>query len=478
MQPTKITSHPQSQPTSPPRRESPIPQAIDLEKSILGALFLEQDTLTEIVEILKPQHFYQPAHREIYDAIVNLFNQSQPIDLLTIATKLRKNGKLDQIGGASYLAGLTENIASAAHAEAHARLIVEYAIRRELIQTASHIKNQAHDETKEVLSLLDESQQSLFAISEGNIRKNYATISTLMTATLKDLEAGKDQKNTITGVPSGFTALDRITLGWQKSDFIVVAARPGMGKTSFLLSILSNAAIIHKHSVALFSLEMSEQQITKRLIAMESGLENQKLKRRQLKAHEWEQIYHKTRGLFEAPIYIDDTASLSLFELRAKCRRLKARHNINLILVDYLQLMTANLDKNKANREQEIAKISRSLKAIAKELNVPIIANAQLSRAVEIRGGNKIPQLSDLRESGAIEQDVDLAIFLYRPDYYGITADDTGKSLEGLTEIIVAKHRNGPLGKIPLTYLSSITKFIAYDQKVNSSNIQNGEIPF
>lgn len=476
MQPTKITSHPQAQPTSTPRREGPIPQAIELEKSILGALFLEQDTLTEIVEILKPQHFYQPAHREIYHAIVNLFNRSQPIDLLTITNRLRKNGKLDQVGGVSYLAGLTENIASAAHAEAHARLIVEYAIRRELIQTASHIKNQAHDETKEVLSLLDESQQSLFAISEGNIRKNYATIGTLMTATLKDLEAGKNQKNTITGIPSGFTALDRLTLGWQKSDFVVVAARPGMGKTAFLLSILSNAAIIHKHSVALFSLEMSEEQITKRLIAMESGLENQKLKRRQLKAYEWEQIYHKTRGLSEASIYIDDTASLSLFELRAKCRRLKAKHNINLILVDYLQLMTAG--ESKANREQEIAKISRSLKAIAKEINVPIIANAQLSRAVEVRGGNKLPQLSDLRESGAIEQDVDLAIFLYRPDYYGITQDDTGKSLEGFTEVIIAKHRNGPLGKIPLTYLPTITKFIPYDQGANASHTQKGEVPF
>lgn len=465
---------------SPKRPEATIPQAIDLEQGILGALLLEQDTLAEIIAILKPDHFYQPAHREIYQAVIALFNQSQPIDLLTIVSRLRKNGKLEQVGGAGYLAKLTENIASAAHAEAHARLVIEYAIRRELIQTASHIEAQARDETQEVLTLLDESQQKLLAISEGNIRKNYTSISTLMTAALKDLEAGKHQKNAITGVPSGFIALDRITLGWQKSDFVVVAARPGMGKTSFLLSMLCHAAVVHNTPVALFSLEMSEEQITKRLIAMESGLESQKLKKKQLKAYEWEQIYHETASLAQAPMYIDGTPGLSLLEFRAKCRRLKVRHNIGLIAIDYLQLMAADVGKVRlASREQEIAMISRSLKAIAKEIDVPIIAASQLSRAVELRGGDKRPQLSDLRESGAIEQDVDLAVFLYRPAYYGLNGDNTEKFSEGFTEVIVAKHRNGPLGSIPLTYLPAITKFIAYDQNLPADNMQVvGNMPF
>ena len=459
-------------------RHDAIPQAIDLEKSILGALLLEQDTLTEIVEILKPEHFYQQAHRDIYSAILTLFKSAQSIDSLTIVNQLRKHGKLEQVGGHAYLAEITESIASAAHIETHARLIVEYAIRRELIQTASHIQAQARDDTAEIFSLLDESQQSLFTIAEGNIRKNYSGIAPLMIAALKDLEASKNQKNEITGVSSGFTALDRITLGWQKSDLIVVAARPGMGKTSFLLSMLCNASIGHNTPVALFSLEMSEEQITKRLIAMESGLENQKLKKKQLKEYEWKQIYHKTRGLSEAPMYIDDTPGLSLFELRAKCRRLKAKHNIGLVAIDYLQLMSGDSGKKQINREQEIATISRGLKAIAKELHIPIIAASQLSRAVEIRGGDKRPQLSDLRESGAIEQDTDLAIFLYRPAYYGNTQDDTGKSLEGLTEVIIAKHRNGPLGNIPLTYLPSITKFIPYEQAIHTNHMQMASMSF
>lgn len=457
-----------SPPAGEEKNNRPIPHDTALEKGILGALLLDQEVLTQLIQTVKPQHFYHPAHKAIYSAITGLFNLTEPIDLLTIVNKLRKEGQLDQVGGPGYLIELTENITSAAHIETHARLIIEYAIRRELIHTASHIKGQAQDETKEVLSLLDESQQKLFAIAEGNIRKNYISISSLINTTIKDLEASKTQTNQITGVPSGFTALDRITLGWQKSDFIVVAARPGMGKTSFLLSLLANASITHKTPVALFSLEMSEEQITKRLIAMESGLENQKLKSKQLKGYEWTQLYHKTANLARAPLWVDTMRSADLFELRAKARKLKAQHNIGMIAIDYLQLMSTDPGKRQMNREQEIAAISRGFKAIAKELDIPVIAAAQLSRAVEIRGGDKRPQLSDLRESGAIEQDVDLALFLYRPDYYGITEEDTGRSLEGLTEVIIAKHRNGPLGKIPLTYLPSITKFIPYEQDLTA----------
>lgn len=437
-----------------------VPQAIDLEESVLGALMLEKDALTAVIDILKPESFYKESHQQIYQAIVQLFNNAEPIDLRTVVNQLRKNGQLEFVGGAHYVVGLTTRINSAANIEFHARTVVEYAIKRVLITIATEIQKNAYEDTTDVFTLLDRSEQALFEVSETNIRKNYADIRSLVGQAFKELETKRKHKDGLTGIPSGFTALDRVTSGWQKSDLIIIAARPGMGKTAFVVSSLRNAAVDHNYPVAIFSLEMAAMQLVNRLLSAEAELEAEKLKKGNLVEHEWEQIIHKTAKLSNAPIYIDDTPALSIFELRAKCRRLKAKHDIQVIIVDYLQLMSGEFNKQgPGNREQEIASISRALKGIAKELNVPVITISQLSRAVETRGGSKKPQLSDLRESGSIEQDADMVLFLYRPEYYGITEDEHGNAATGLAEVIVAKHRNGSLGNILLKFIGKYTKF-------------------
>jgi replicative DNA helicase len=447
---------------SEPRAKLP-PQAIDLEQSILGALMLEKDALTDVIDILKPGSFYEVAHQEIYLSIVQLFNLGAPIDLRTVVNQLRKNGKLELVGGSYYLASLTNRVSSAANIEFHARAILEYAIKRELIAIATTVHKKAYEDTMDIFSLLDHTERSLFEITETHIRKNYVDMRSLLGEAFKELEIKRTHKDGLTGIPSGFTALDRVTSGWQKSDLVIVAARPGMGKTAFMLSALRNAAIDHGYPVAIFSLEMASIQLVNRLISAEAELEGEKIKRGNLADHEWQQLIHKTAQLAQAPIYIDDTPALSIFELRAKCRRLKAKHGIQLIVIDYLQLMSADSSKHGGNREQEIAAISRALKSLAKELNVPIIAPSQLSRAVETRGGSKRPLLSDLRESGSIEQDADMVLFLYRPEYYGITEDEMGNSTQGLTEVIVAKHRNGSLDNVSLKFIGKYTKFTDFD---------------
>lgn len=439
------------------------PQAIELEQSILGALMLEKDALTEVIDILKPNSFYEESHQEIYKAIIELFNNSAPVDLRTVVNQLRKNGKLEFVGGSYYLASLTARVSSAANIEYHARAVIEYAIKRQLIQVATSIHKYAYEDTTDVFMLLDHAEQALFEVTESNIRKNYTDMRSLLGDAIKELEAKRGHKDGLTGIASGFIALDRLTSGWQKSDLVIVAARPGMGKTAFMLSLLRNAAIDHGHAVAFFSLEMSSLQLVNRLIAAEAELESEKIKKGTLADHEWQQLIHKTSQLSQAPIFIDDTPALSVFELRTKCRRLKAKHDIQLIVVDYLQLMTADSSKGSGNREQEIATISRSLKNLAKELNVPILAPSQLSRAVETRGGDKRPMLSDLRESGAIEQDADMVLFLYRPEYYGITEDELGNPTQGVTEVIIAKHRNGSLDSVALKFIGKYTKFADLD---------------
>lgn len=439
------------------------PQAIELEQSILGALMLEKDALIGVIDILKPHTFYEPAHQEIYNAILQLFNTSAPIDIRTVVNQLRKNNKLDSVGGAYYVQSLTDRVTSAANIEFHARSVIEYAIKRQLIEIATDIHKHAYEDTTDVFMLLDHAEQALFGVTESNVRKNYVDMSTLMGEAIKDLGAKRNHKDGLTGIPSGFIALDRLTSGWQKSDLVIVAARPGMGKTAFMLSLLRNAAIDHGHPVAIFSLEMASLQLVNRLIAAEAELESEKIKKGTLAEHEWQQLIHKTSQLSQAPIFIDDTPALSVFELRTKCRRLKAKHDVQLIIVDYLQLMSGEATKGSTNREQEIAYISRSLKSLAKELNVPIIAPSQLSRAVETRGGDKRPVLSDLRESGAIEQDADMVLFLYRPEYYGITEDEVGNSTQGKTEVIIAKHRNGSLDSVSLKFIAKYTKFTDLD---------------
>lgn len=442
------------------------PQALDLEEAVLGALMLEKDALTAVIDILKPESFYKDAHSKIYEAIVQLFNKSEPVDLMTVTQQLRKNGTLEMVGGAYQLAELTTKINSAANIEYHARIITEQSIKRELIRISSQIQQDAFEDTQDVFELLDRTEQSLFEISESHIKKNYAGMQQLMHEAILEIEAKKDQKEGLTGVPSGMADLDRVTAGWQPSDLVIIAARPGMGKTAFVVSCMRNAAVDFGDAVAIFSLEMSAIQLVNRLISAEAELESEKIKKGNLADHEWEQLVHKTSKLTEAPIFIDDTPGLSILELRAKCRRLKAQHDIKMIVIDYLQLMSGDTSKSGGgggNREQEIASISRALKGIAKELNVPVLALSQLSRAVETRGGDKRPMLSDLRESGSIEQDADMVIFLYRPEYYDITEDEDGLPTAGTGEVIIAKHRNGSLENVKLKFIGRFTKFANLD---------------
>jgi replicative DNA helicase len=442
------------------------PQALDLEETVLGALMLEKDALTAVIDILKPESFYKDAHSKIYEAIVQLFNKSEPIDLMTVTQQLRKNGTLEVVGGAYQLAELTTRVNSAANIEYHARIITEQSIKRELIRISSQIQEDAFEDTQDVFELLDRTEQSLFEISESHIKKNYAGMQQLMHEAILEIEAKKDQKEGLTGVPTGMADLDKVTAGWQPSDLVIIAARPGMGKTAFVVSCMRNAAVDFGEAVAIFSLEMSAIQLVNRLISAEAELESEKIKKGNLADHEWEQLVHKTSKLTEAPIFIDDTPGLSILELRAKCRRLKAQHDIKMIVIDYLQLMSGDTSKSgggAGNREQEIASISRALKGIAKELNVPVLALSQLSRAVETRGGDKRPMLSDLRESGSIEQDADMVIFLYRPEYYDITEDEDGLPTQGTGEVIIAKHRNGSLENVKLKFIGRFTKFANLD---------------
>ena len=438
------------------------PQATDLEEVVLGAMMLEQNALTNVVDILKPEVFYKEAHQKIFSALFDLFSESEPVDILTVTQELKKRGELDVVGGSYYISQLTNRVASAANVEYHARIILEKFLQRELIRISSDIIKDSYEDSMDVFDVLDKAEKELFAVSETNLRRSYDDMPSLVTEAVKQIESARLQEGHISGIPSGFTALDRVTAGWQKSDLIILAARPGMGKTSFVLSMARNMTVDFNKPVAVFSLEMSGVQLVTRLIASEAQLKSDNLRRGDLKDYEWEQLNSRIKTLTDAPLFIDDTPALSVFELRAKCRRLKARHDVQLIIVDYLQLMSAGTD-GRGNREQEISNISRSIKSLAKELNVPIIAISQLSRAVETRGGSKRPILSDLRESGAIEQDADMVLFIYRPEYYKLMEDEEGNSTEGLAELIVAKHRNGGLEDIPLRFIANFAKFTDYE---------------
>lgn len=450
------------------------PQALDLEEAVLGALMLEKDALSAVIDILKPDVFYHDAHQKIFEAIRRLFEKSQPVDILTVTAEMRQQGTLEIAGGPFYISELTNKIASAANIEFHARILTQKYIQRELIRISTEITTSAYEDTSDVFDILDKAEQNLFSIAENNLRRSSESMSDLLRQSIQQIEKLKDKEGSTTGVESGFSKLDEVTSGWQRSDLIIVAARPGMGKTAFVLSIARNAAIDFKKPIAIFSLEMSSVQLVNRLISGEAELESGKLRKGNLEEYEWKQLHSKIGKLAEAPIFIDDTPALNIFEMRAKCRRLKAQHDIQMIIVDYLQLMTANSDGKGGNREQEIGSISRALKSLAKELNVPVIALSQLSRAVETRGGDKKPQLSDLRESGSIEQDADMVIFLYRPEYYGITEDADGNNTAGIGEVIIAKHRNGSLETVPLRFISKYVKFAELEESGSfSSNANN-----
>jgi replicative DNA helicase len=438
------------------------PQAIDMEEAVLGAMMLEKNAVNAVIDVLKPESFYKEGHQHIFRAMMTLFQATEPIDLLTVTSQLRKDGMLEIVGGAYYITQLTNRVGSAANAEYHARIVSQKFIQRELIRISAETVKNAYEDTSDVFELLDTAESNLFAIAESNIRKNYDSMTTLVSQAIKQIETAMTQKDGLSGVPSGFTELDRVTNGWQKSDLIVLAARPGMGKTAFVLSLARNVAVEFNKPIAVFSLEMSSVQLVNRLISSETEFPADKLRKGDLKAHEWQQLNSQISKLTAAPMFIDDTPALNIFELRAKCRRLKAQHDIQMVVIDYLQLMTAG-GEGKGNREQEISSISRSLKSIAKELDIPIIALSQLSRAVETRGGNKRPQLSDLRESGAIEQDADMVLFIYRPEYYQLYQDEQGNSTEGMAELIIAKHRNGSLKDVKLKFVAHLAKFQDYD---------------
>jgi replicative DNA helicase len=439
-----------------------VPQAIDLEEAVLGAMMLEQSAVNAVIDVLSPDSFYKPSHSKIFDIIQHLFNDSEPIDLLTVTAALKKSGDLELVGGAFTIANLTTRVASTANVEFHARIISQKHIQRELIRVSSNIIEKAFDEKTDVFDLLDEAESGLFEVAEGNIRKSYETMSSVVKKAIDNIDKARSQDGGVSGVPSGFADLDKLTGGWQRSDMIVLAARPGMGKTAFVLTMARNVAVDQGIPVAVFSLEMSSVQLVQRLIAAETGISSDKFRKGTLEDHEYQQLHDRIGKLSKSPLFIDDTPGLNVFELRAKCRRLKSTHGIDLVVIDYLQLMSAN-SKNSGNREQEISSISRSIKSIAKELDIPVIALSQLSRMVETRGGDKRPMLSDLRESGAIEQDADIVSFIYRPEYYGFTDHEEGLDTNGLAEFIIAKHRNGGLGTVHMKFVKRLAKFEDYN---------------
>ncbi len=436
------------------------PQSVDLEEVVLGAMMIDKKGVDEVIDILHPEVFYKDAHRFIYEAIFKLFETSEPVDLLTVSTQLRKDGRLESIGGDFYLIKLTQKVASSAHIEFHARIILQKYIQRSLIKISNEIIEEAYDDGTDVFDLLDNAESKLYDVTQGNLKRSAETAQNLVIQAKKRIEEIANKEG-LSGIPSGFDKVDKLTSGWQPSDLVIIAARPGMGKTALVLSMARNIAVNSDVPVAFFSLEMSSVQLITRLISSETGLSSEKLRTGRLEKHEWEQLNVKVKALEKAPLFIDDTPSLSIFDLRAKARRLSSQHKIKLIVIDYLQLMTAGGSQKGGNREQEISTISRNLKALAKELDVPVIALSQLSRAVETRGGSKRPILSDLRESGAIEQDADIVSFIYRPEYYKIDEwdDEERTPTQGQAEFIVAKHRNGGLDNIRLKFIGQLGKF-------------------
>ncbi len=454
------------------------PQALELEEAVIGAVMLERDAIIEVIDILQPESFYKEEHQKIFNSIVSLFGANKAIDMLTVVEELRKQGTLEEIGGHAYINQLTSRVASAAHIEFHARIVQQKHIQRELIRVASQIQTKAFDESTDVNDLLDFSESELFNVAQGNIKKEAASMNVLVKEALSQIQEASKRDDNLSGVPSGYTKLDRLTSGWQNSDLVIIAARPSMGKTAFVLSMTRNMAVDHGRRVAIFSLEMASVQLVNRLITAEAEISSDKIRNGNLTDSEWEKLDYRIKRLEDAKIYIDDTPAISVFELRAKCRRLKRQHDIDLVIIDYLQLMTGT-PETKGNREQEVSTISRSLKGIAKELNVPVLALSQLNRSVEVRTGSKRPQLSDLRESGAIEQDADMVAFIHRPEKYGIMQDEEGNSLKGLAEIILAKHRNGALGDIHLKFVGEYTKFVEPEDDffgpIDMDNESNGK---
>jgi replicative DNA helicase len=451
------------------------PQAIDMEEAVLGAIMLEKEAVITVLDILKPESFYKDAHKKIFKAILDLNLREYPVDLYTVTEELRAHQELESVGGPVYLTQLTSKVVSAANVDFHSRIVAQKYIQRELIRVSSEIQTRSFDDTYDVTELLDFSENELFQIAEGNIKREVSPINVVIKEAIEEIEKAGKREDALVGIPSGFTRLDRLTSGWQKSELIIIAARPSMGKTAFALSMARNMSIDHGKNVAIFSCEMSSIQLANRLIIAETDIAGDKIRNGRLSEEEWKQLDTRIKKLVQASIWIDDTPAISIFELRAKCRRLMAQHKLDIVIVDYLQLMTG--PDNAGSREQEVSNISRSLKSIAKELNVPIIALSQLNRSVEMRGGTKRPLLSDLRESGAIEQDADMVVFIHRQEKFGMTEFEDGSSTKGIAEIILAKNRNGPVDDVRLRFREEKAQFVDIDEFDMDAGTEPGGTP-
>ena len=448
------------------------PQAIDMEEAVLGAIMLEKEAVITVLDILKPESFYKEAHQKIFKAITDLSAREYPVDLYTVTDDLRSHNELDSVGGPVYLTQLTSKVVSAANVDYHARIVAQKYIQRELIRVSTEIQSRSFDDSYDVTELLDFSENALFQIAEGNIKREVAPINVVIKEAIHEIEEAGKREDALVGIPSGFTKLDRLTSGWQKAELVIIAARPSMGKTAFALSMARNIAVEHGKGVAIFSCEMSAVQLVNRLIVAETDIPGDKIKNGRLNEDEWKQLDARIKKLVMAPIYIDDTPAISIFELRAKCRRLMAQRKLDIVVVDYLQLMSG--PENAGSREQEVSMISRSLKSIAKELNVPILALSQLNRSVEMRGGSKRPLLSDLRESGAIEQDADMVVFIHRQEKFGLPTFEDGSSTKGIAEIILAKNRNGPVDDVRLKFREEKAQFVDIDDFDLEGDLDNG----
>ena len=462
------------------------PRDVELEEAVLGALMLEKDAYSFVCDILKPDSFYEPANSKVYEAIQTLGAGQRPIDMLTVTEQLRLNGTLDEVGGPAFIAQLTGRVASAAHVEYHARIVAQKYLARELINFSANISSKAYDESNDVDDLLQEAEGRLFEISQRNVKKDVTQIDPIIQQAMTQIQNAANRESGLSGLESGFHELDKLTSGWQRSDLIIIAARPAMGKTAFVLSMAMNMSVKYNIPVAVFSLEMSNLQLVNRLISNVCEIEGSKIKSGQLSTVEWEQLISRSKRLNGSPLFIDDTPSLSVFELQTKARRLVREHNVQFIIIDYLQLMTASGMKY-GSREQEVSLISRSLKQLAKELDIPIVALSQLNRSVESRTDGKRPQLSDLRESGAIEQDADIVCFIHRPEYYlRSDTDANGNDIRGVAEFIVAKHRSGSVDDIKLRFTAKYARFENWEDsavntvmssRMSSLNNNSGSLP-
>jgi replicative DNA helicase len=432
------------------------PHSVEAEQSILGAMILDKEAINTAVEIIKPEDFYKEANGEIYEAILVLFNKNEPVDLITLSEELKRRGTLEHVGGVTYLANLSSGVATTANAEYYCKIVKDKSTLRRLIKSSNQIMGKAYEDSEEVGAIIEEAEKQIFDITQGAHREGFSPINEVLLESFARIEEMAANKGQLTGLTTGFLDIDNKLSGLQKSDLVLIAARPSMGKTAFGLNVATNAALKAKAKVAIFSLEMSKEQLVQRMIAATAHVDLQKIISGNLTEDEWLQIINSMGPLSQADIYIDDTAGISLTEMRAKCRRLKIEKGLDLVVIDYLQLM--QLDVRTENRQQEISAISRGLKGLAKEMECPVISLSQLSRAPELRSDHR-PMLSDLRESGAIEQDADVVMFLYRDEYYNEESEK-----KNIGEVIIAKHRNGPTGTVELVWKKEFTKFL---DKVN-----------